>query len=254
MREDLLESLAGAREGFGPVVPADAGGARRPGPERCRHGGLLRGAQLLALRPGGVQLRRARRRQHDGAGEGRHRGAEGALAAADRRGTRALGLRHDRAPPGRRLRSLDDPHHGDAPRRRLADRRPQVVHHRRRHRAPFHPRRQDLGRSAQGPHRVPVRSRPARLADRAAHPDHGTRGAWRPLRARVRRARDPGRQPADGRGRRTEGHADPPGHRAPHPLHALARPRAPLARHRRRLRGRARKPGQARSPSAKACR
>ena len=36
------------------------------------------------------------------------RGAEGALAEADRRGRGALGLRHDRAASGRRLRPVDD--------------------------------------------------------------------------------------------------------------------------------------------------
>ena len=45
-------------------------------------------------------------------------------------------------------------------------------------------------------------ARPARLGDRPPHPDHGAGGAWRPLRAGIRRARDRRREPADGGRRR----------------------------------------------------
>ena len=52
-------------------------------------------------------------------------GAEGALAAADRRRPRALGLRHDRADAGRRLRSRrHDAHAAPEAGRSLGDRRP----------------------------------------------------------------------------------------------------------------------------------
>ena len=76
-----------------------------------------------------------------------------------------------------------DPHPCRAPRRRVGDRRAQMVHHRRRRGPALHPDRPDLGRSAPRAHRLPVRPRPAGLGDRAAHPDHGAGGAWRPLRA-----------------------------------------------------------------------
>ncbi len=110
-----------------------------------------------------------------------------ALAAADHRRQGALRVRHDRTASGRRLRSEHDADHGRAPRRPLGDPRPQMVHHRRRRRTAFHSYRQNLGRSAQGPHCVPVRCQPARLAHRAPDSDHGPGGAWRPLRAGVRR-------------------------------------------------------------------
>ncbi len=50
--------------------------------------------------------------------------------------------------------------------------------------------REDLRRCAQGPDRVHVRPRPARLADRAPHPDHGAGRTRRALRTRVRRPRN----------------------------------------------------------------
>ena len=53
--------------------------------------------------------------------QGRHAGAEGKVAAPDRRGQGALGLRHDRAAPGRRLRSRHDPHPRREARRPLGD-------------------------------------------------------------------------------------------------------------------------------------
>ena len=81
----------------------------------------------------------------------------------------------------------------------LGDPRPQVVHHRRAA-APstssWSARTSDDTRKR--PHRVPVPPRPARLAHRAPHPDHGAGGARRPLRARVRRARGARRERADG--------------------------------------------------------
>ena len=66
----------------------------------------------------------------------------------DRRGSGALGLRHDRAGAGRRLGSWHDPHPRDATRRPLGHRGPQVVHHRGGCRAAIHRHRAHLGRSA----------------------------------------------------------------------------------------------------------
>ena len=134
--------------------------------------------------------------------QGRHAGAEGKMAAADRRRQGALVLRHDRARARRRLRSRHDPHPRREEGRQLGDPRPQVVHHRRRRRRALHPDGAHLRRSAPRPHGVPVPQGPAGLAHRAPHPDHGAGGARRPLRARVRRARSAGRERADGRGRR----------------------------------------------------
>ncbi|HSF94314.1 MAG TPA: acyl-CoA dehydrogenase family protein, partial [Thermohalobaculum sp.] len=47
----------------------------------------------------------------------------------------------------------------------------------------------------------------------------GAGGAWRPLRVGVRRAGDPGRERADGSGRRAEGDPDPPRPGTADPLH-----------------------------------
>jgi hypothetical protein len=135
--------------GRGALVPPAVARTRRAGRRQDRHGGLLRGDEPLDLRPGRLQLRRPRRRQHDGARGARHARPEGALARPIARGARALGLRHDRAASRRRLRPLDDPttapeKHGDV----------YVVHGRKwfitgagRGRA-FHPDRAHLGRSA----------------------------------------------------------------------------------------------------------
>ncbi len=135
---------------------------------------------------------------------------EGALARSDRARRGPLGLRHDRAASRRRLRSRDDPDPGRAARRHLRGHGPQVVHHRRRGGRALHPDGADLRRPAQGPDRLPVPQGPARLGDPAPHPDHGARGARRPLRAAVRRPGDPGRERPDARGRRPEADADPP--------------------------------------------
>ena len=55
---------------------------RRHGPADRRLGGDVRGGGALAVRAARAQLRGARRRQHERAGEGRHAGAEGKVAAA----------------------------------------------------------------------------------------------------------------------------------------------------------------------------
>ena len=102
----VLEALRAKVKAAGlwaPQMPRELGGL---GLNVSGHGGLLRGHGAFDLRSRRLQLRRTGRRQHDRAGPARHAGAEAALAHAHRRGTRALGLRHDRAHAGRRLRSL----------------------------------------------------------------------------------------------------------------------------------------------------
>ena len=99
--------------------------------------------------------------------------------------------------------------------------------------------RAHVGRSAPRPHRLPVPQGPAGMEHCPPHRDHGPRGAWRPLRARVRRARNPGGK-YTWRGRaRPEGYASAARAGAADPLHALARPVEALRRDRQRLCGRA---------------
>ena len=240
----------------GPVGAAGAEGAGRAGDVRRRHGRVLRGDERVDLRPGVLQLRGAGRRQHAGAGEGRHAGAAAALARADRRRPAcAPSFVMTEPHPG----SGSDPSMMLTTAERKGDR--WVVHGRKwfitgaeaaRH---FILVAQDLRRSAQGPDRVPASPRPAGLAHRAPHPDHGTRGARRALRARVRRPRDSRRAPAAERRRRAQGHADPARHRAAHALHALARPRQAQPRDRARLHRRcARRPAGSASRTSTACR
>ncbi len=240
-------------------APRACGRRRRPrntaaGSADRRLGGDVRGGQPLDLRPARVQLRGARRRQHELARARRHPGAEGQVAGADRRRRGALVVRDDRAVARRRLRSRHDPHPRREDRRRLGDPRPQVVHHRRRHRRSFHSRGAHLRRPAPRAHRLPLSPRPARLAHRAAHPDHGAGGARRPLRARVRRPRGRRRGRADGSRRRAARHPDQARAGAAHPLHALARPRQALHGDRAGLRRRSARASASSSPTARACR
>ena len=189
IRLDVLRARAGQGQGRGPVGAAGAEGVRRHGAADRRLGRDVRGGEPLDLRAARVQLRGAGRRQHERAR------AVGTPAQKDKwlrpivDGKVRSVLRHDRARARRRLRSRHDPDPRGEERRRLGDPRPQVVHHRRRRRRAFHPGRAHLGRSAARAHGVPLSPRPAGLAHRAPHPDHGAGGTWRPLRARIRRAR-----------------------------------------------------------------
>ena len=134
--------------------------------------------------------------------------------------------------PGARLGLRPRRHDADpgrAPGRPLRRARPQVVHHRGRGCGPLHPAGAHLRRPAARAHRHAVPPGPARLAHPAPDPDHGPGGAWRALRARVRRARGAAGERAPGRGAGHEGDPDPPRHRAAHALHALARHGAPGA-------------------------
>jgi hypothetical protein len=67
VREDVLQAMRAKARGEGLWSLADAEGARRRRAVVRRDGRVLRGDEPLDLRPGGVQQRRARRRQHDGA-------------------------------------------------------------------------------------------------------------------------------------------------------------------------------------------
>ena len=98
---------------------AVAEGIRRHGPADRRLGGDLRGSRALDLRPARHQLHGAGRRQHEPAQAGRHAGAEGKMAAADRRGQGALDLRDDRTAPGGGSDPVDDPDPGREERRPL---------------------------------------------------------------------------------------------------------------------------------------
>ena len=110
IRLDVLRGRAGEGQGRGAVGAAGAEGIRRHGAADRRLGRDVRGSESLDLRSARVQLRGARRRQHEPARAGRHGRAEGQMAAAHRRRQGALLLRHDRARARRRLRSRHDPH------------------------------------------------------------------------------------------------------------------------------------------------
>ncbi|NJN05963.1 MAG: hypothetical protein HC814_05745 [Rhodobacteraceae bacterium] len=92
-----LMHAGGSSTRGGAVGAANAQGARRHGAAGGRHRRLLRGDEPVDLRARGVQRGGSRRRHHDRPRQDRQRGAEGTLAAADRRRPGAVGLRHDRA-------------------------------------------------------------------------------------------------------------------------------------------------------------
>ena len=169
----------------------------------------------------GLQLLGARHRQHGDPRRARHRRAARALARAAARGADPLLLLDDRA---RGLRLGPDPAAGARRprRRRVGDRRPQVVHLGRRR------RRAGDRDGRHRPRRPPLRARlddlradrHPRLQPGPADPGDGPRRGPRPLRDPLRRMPRPRRQPARraGRGlRRRPGPARP----GPHPpLHA----------------------------------
>ncbi len=134
------EVSAGDRWQPAPIVEELKAKARAEGlwnlflPESERGAGLtnleyapaLRDHGPRVLRRRGVQLLRARHRQHGGAGALRHARAEGALARAAPRRRDPLRLRHDRARGGL-VRRHQHPRQHRARRRRLRHQRPQVV-------------------------------------------------------------------------------------------------------------------------------
>ena len=111
IRLDRLAALRAKASAAGLWAPQTPQSIGRDGSVAARHGGHVPGGQPVALRTGDLQRRSAGRRQHDAAGDGRHAGAAGPLAASDRRGPGALGLRDDRAGAGRRLGPQHDPHY-----------------------------------------------------------------------------------------------------------------------------------------------
>ena len=223
-----------ARRGPPPraVEPLPAARARRPRsrpdqpPVRAARRDHRPQRTPRARRP---ELRGTGHRQHGGAGDVRHRRAEGALAAAAPRRPDPLGVRDDRA--GRRV--LRRHQHRDpdrARRRRVRRQRAQVVDHR-----GDEPADRDLHRHGQdGPRRLP-----APAAEPAARAPRHPRADRRPSDARARLRRPLPRRPrgAAVRGRagarssnliggEGDGFGDRPGATRPRPdppLHALDR-------------------------------
>ena len=185
-------------EGRGPLEPLHARRALRPRADQLGVRAALRGD---GPQPGGgadgLQLRRAGHRQHGDPRRARHRRAEGKVAGAAARGPDPLLLLDDRA---RGLRLGPDPAAGARRprRRRVGDRRPQVVHLRRRR------RRAGDRDGRHRPRRPPLRARlddlradrRPRLQPGAADPGDGPRQGPRPLRDPLRRMPRPRRQPA----------------------------------------------------------
>ena len=223
--DDALERLKAGGQG------ARAVGARPSGGDRRRQGvgwldfvGAQRDHRPLRARP-------VRRRQRDDAGRDhaaplRDPRAAGALPAADGR-RRHLPERRAHRAGGRGLGPDADPDHRDARRRRVGDRRPQVVHHRRRPRRlhdrlrPHGARRRAAPRAHDDDHRP---GRHARPRDRPPHPDHG-RHPRRPLRAALHGVPRPGRRTRSAtRGARLRDRPGAPRARPHLPRDALARP------------------------------
>ena len=155
-KEIAARAPAGVGRGALPDRPAPrdgrAGPARHADPRgvgRHRHVDRRLRRRDGADRPrrpvGGRRVAGARDDRFAAAVPLRQRRAARALAATAGRGTRARRVRSDRA--RRRFRRARHPHPRGAPRRRLADQRPQDVHLQRRH-------RHVVRRDAAGPHRV----------------------------------------------------------------------------------------------------
>ena len=126
----LMEELKKKAQAGRAVEPLPAAFAARRGPQQPRIRAAVRDHGPRADGVGGVQLLRARHRQHGDAGALRQRGAEGAVAEAAAGGRDPLLLRHDRA-RGRLVRRHQHREHHPARRRSLRDQRPQMVDHRR---------------------------------------------------------------------------------------------------------------------------
>ncbi|CAA9486818.1 MAG: Acyl-CoA dehydrogenase, partial [uncultured Solirubrobacterales bacterium] len=222
---------ARAGQGRGAVEPVPARRARRRGPDELGVRRPLRAHGPLARRADGVQLLRARHRQHGDPGRARNARAPRALAHAAARGRDPLLLLDDRA-RARRL-GPDQPRHARGARwRRVGDRRPQVVHERGRGRrgGDRHGRDRSRRREAQARLDDPRPDRRPGLRPRAAGLGHGPRRRSRPLRDPLRGLPRARRQPARRAG---QGLPDRPGSarpRADPPLHARHRRRRTRAR------------------------
>ena len=165
-------------EGGEPVesVPAALRARRRALQSRVR--APVRDHGALASRARGLQLLRARHRQHGSAGPLRHARAAGPLAGAAARGADPFGLRHDRARCGLERRH-EYPVLHRARRRSLRDQRPQVVDLRRRRSALRNPDLHGQDRSGRGA------SQPA-VDDSRAHGHAGRQAAAPADRVRLR--------------------------------------------------------------------
>ena len=118
----LQEQVKAAR----PVGHAPAARARRAGHGAGAPGPDARDPRQLSDRAAGVRQRRARLRQLGDPGDGGHARAEGPLAASAAGGRSAQRVQHDRAGHAG-LRSDAAAHARGARRRRVGDRRAQVV-------------------------------------------------------------------------------------------------------------------------------
>ncbi|CAI8703154.1 LigA [Burkholderia ambifaria] len=219
----------GTREGrraVEPVPAAPEGRRARHGPDQPRIRAARRDHGARELGVGSVQLQRAGHRQHGTAAHVRDAGAARTVAAAAAARRDPVGVRDDRA---RRGIVGCDQHHDAYParRRRLRDRRPQVVHHERRasELQDLHRDGQDRSRCRVAPaaEHDPRAARHAGRDDRAQHHGGQSPCAGRALRDHVRQCAGAGAQPAR-RGRqrlRARAGAPRPG---PHPsLHAFDR-------------------------------
>ena len=119
-------AAAGAGQAARAVGHAPATGARRAGHGPGAPGPDARDPRQLADRAAGIRQRRAGLRQLGDPRDGRHRRAEGALAAPAARRRPAQRVQHDRARHAR-LGPHAAAHARDARRRRVGDRRAQVV-------------------------------------------------------------------------------------------------------------------------------
>ena len=230
---------SGGRRGAGAHRGAAGEGARggalgaAHAAERRRHGRRLpllrlheRGDRPLALGAARLRLPGAGRRQRRDPAPVRHAGAAGALPRAARRRPGAVVLLDDRAGRGR-LRPDAPAHEGGARRRRVGDRRPQVVLERR-------GRRRPSGSCSRSPTRMrrlqardddPGAGRHARARDRAPDVGDGPRraGLEHPLRGALRGRPGPGREHARRARRGVPARPEAPRPGPDPPRHALAR-------------------------------
>ena len=230
--DDALALLAELREKRARGGPLGAARAARGGRDRARLPLLRlpqRGDRALRVRAARVRLPGARRRERGDPAPVRDGRAEGALPAPARRRRDAVVLRDDRA-RRRRLRPDAAADARGAGRRRLGDRRAQVVLERRR-RSRLRRRLRDLGpgcRAAPARDDDPRPRRRRRRRRRPSRPGDGARRPWleHPLRGALHRRARPGREHA-----RRGGGGVPPRAEAPRPgshppRHAVARPDA----------------------------
>ena len=237
-----LRAAAGGGQAPGPVGRAPAARARWPGLRPGQARPHARDPRDVAVRAQRVRQPGARLGQLGDPRAGRHRRAEGALAASAAGRRPEVRLLDDRARE-RRLGPDRAAHARRARRRRLGPQRPQVVLLERVDRRLPHRHGGHRPRRAPPPARLDVRraGRHARRHHRARRADDGA-----PRRV-LRQARQPRRDPLRGRAPRPRGAAGGGRCRLPHrpapsrprahpPLHALAGRISPRVRHALRAR------------------